>query len=197
MTTTRFIRPTNLWAYLDAGRKLSEVLPKRARLLGDVLVDWHLSSVAERRRRAAIERASVEDFLEHGNAGRFAVPRADGAERSDAEIQECIWLDSFEADLFETDDPRMAERLLNLLPAAVIESTRQHLAERRRWAPLTVTEPDGTGWVCDNCGTVHEPGATAMEVAAQDGDVLHFCVGCVTLAALAMVPTSGEVPPAA
>lgn len=194
MTTTRFVRPLGLWEYLDAGGVLADVLPRRAGLLADQIFLRSRRTRAGRLRLAASYRAYVEDYFEHGGDGRYSVPMVDGSKLPDDEVQELIWLVSFEADLYECEDEAQVERVLALLPEDEVDEARRAYVCGPN-APLRVGvigQGAELGWECDNCGVLHEPGEAEALIVATKSEDLTYCRACVDLAAQAMRSTFSD-----
>jgi hypothetical protein len=177
-TTTNYVRPLNLWEYLDAGGHLADVLGASTYVLAETVEHRSRTSMAKRESDAMFSRAMVEDLLTNGAESRFVPPHIDGTTRDVAEVQLDLWRESFRADVLEASDDQVSILLghLSAEERAVIRSAP--------YAPIMVAEPEGMGWQCGNCNDVYEPReARAFVVDLSDGTSLEYCVSCVAAAA--------------
>lgn len=178
-------RPPSLREVLDAGCDLTEVNVNLEALAETAFAEVPFMALDERARRAAANRAHVEDLLNHygGPLGRALLR---GVPPAFQEVQELATGWAWAAELF--DDPGLAERFREALPEPLVSTYRRHFDEHRRPHPIEVRMPPGH-WRCNCCGAAYDEGeAHAVTVSDRENfsDLdypIDYCADCIELAA--------------
>ncbi len=188
--------PATLRAFLDAHGDLMTI--DGVHILVEDAVQALSAAPRYRAERARTERYFAEAIR---SGGRLGLPLADGtlvpAHTPDA--RSCDWA----AELWE--DPALAQRLIDSLPAAEKADAHKRLDCIRRPHPLDVEEPcagyeEGAQWSCGNCGEAHDigDGVRAVVVGFRDDWSeleyrIPYCAACIALAAQAASPAPASL----
>ncbi len=168
-------RPPSLRAFLDAGCDLGASEIWMESLAELVFLQLPFIPVGERRHRARRRRNCADLLLAGESTGR----------------DPAIWwaqilFEQWSAELYE--DPILAERLREALPAHLADRHRALSDLYRRPHPLEVRLPD-SWWNCQNCGAVFDEGEQeAVTVTGREGHSeleydITYCAACIGMVA--------------